>query len=84
MAYVLNIYQGSADKPSFVGTDIKTAVTGLAPGTVVTAGTYQATHTDDAGIETESKRVDVPGWTVPGGNTGSSTVGKAVVGQATI
>ncbi|WP_243686135.1 hypothetical protein [Lentilactobacillus rapi] len=51
---------------------------------MVTAGTYQATHTDDAGIETESKRVDVPGWTVPGGNTGSSTVGKAVVGQATI
>jgi hypothetical protein len=64
MAYILNIYKGTDDKPSFTGTDIQTAIKGLAAGTVVATGDYRATHTDDTGVEAESNPVDVPGFTV--------------------
>ncbi len=64
MAYILNIYKGEDEKPSFTGSDDKTSITGLTAGTVVTDGEYKATHTDDTGKQAESDRVDVPGFTV--------------------
>lgn len=61
----LNIYKKGETTPSFTGDDAKgAAITGLAAGTVVAKGDYQASHTDPDGKLTESNKVDVAGFTV--------------------
>ena len=65
MALKLNVYAKGDTTALATGDDTTgVAITGLAAGTVVADGDYQVTHTDDAGTLTESKRVDVPGFTV--------------------
>lgn len=65
MAIKLNLYAKNDDTLLATGSDADgVAVTGLAGGTVVADGDYQVTHTDDTGTMTESKRSDVPGFTV--------------------
>ncbi|TOY85812.1 hypothetical protein DIS15_03225 [Levilactobacillus brevis] len=65
MATKLNVYKKDGQTPVATGTDEEGAtVTGLAAGTVVPDGEYEATHTDDTGAKTESNRVPVPGFTV--------------------
>lgn len=61
----LNIYKKGETTPSFTGDDTNGAtITGLAAGTVVPKGDYQASHTDPEGKLTESNKVDVVGFTV--------------------
>ncbi|KJW12862.1 hypothetical protein [Levilactobacillus spicheri] len=65
MAVKLNVYKKDGTTPVATGTDTDGAViTGIAAGTVVPTGDYESTHTDDAGVLTESNRVPVPGFTV--------------------
>ncbi|GEO70443.1 hypothetical protein [Levilactobacillus acidifarinae] len=65
MATKLNVYKKDGTTPVATGTDTDGAViTGIAAGTVVPTGDYESTHTDDAGVLTESNRVPVPGFTV--------------------
>jgi len=65
MATKLNVYKKDGTTPVATGTDTDGAtITGIAAGTVVATGDYESTHTDDAGVLTESNRVLVPGFTV--------------------
>lgn len=65
MATKLNVYKKDETTPVATGTDTEGAnITGLPAGTVVPDGDYESTHTDDAGVLTESNRVPVPGFTV--------------------
>ncbi|WP_268914108.1 hypothetical protein [Lentilactobacillus sp. SPB1-3] len=60
-----NLYKKGQLTPVITGDNSGVAITGLAAGTVVATGDYEATNTDDTGKQTESERVPVPGFTVP-------------------
>ncbi|MFD1455230.1 hypothetical protein ACFQ44_05965 [Levilactobacillus lanxiensis] len=61
----LNVYKKGEETPAFTGDDTNgVQITGLAAGTVVAKGDYQASHTDPTGKLTESDKVDVDGFTV--------------------
>lgn len=65
MATKLNVYEKDGKDPVATGTDEEgAAIKGLAAGTVVPDGNYEATHSDDTGEKLESNRVPVPGFTV--------------------
>lgn len=65
MALKLNVYEKGGTDAIATGTDTEGArIKGLAGGTIVKDGDYQATYTDDTGALKESGRVDVPGFTV--------------------
>lgn len=71
MALKLNVYAKGGTTALATGDDATgVAITGLAAGTVVADGDYQVTHTDNTGALTESKRVDVPGFTVKSATAG--------------
>ncbi|GEB75239.1 hypothetical protein EFS12_01820 [Levilactobacillus brevis] len=65
MAQKLAIYKKGETTPLATGDPSeKVSVTGLAAGTVVADGDYQAAVIDDTNAENPSGKVDVPGWTV--------------------
>ncbi|HBF73719.1 MAG TPA: hypothetical protein DDW71_00465 [Lactobacillus sp.] len=61
----LNIYKKGDSKAAFTGDETTgVAITGLAAGTSVAAGDYQASAVDPTGKMAESDKVDVPAFTV--------------------
>lgn len=67
MAATLNltVYKKGETSPAFTGVKTKADITGIAPGTEVATGDYEATNVDPDGTLTESERTPVEGWTVP-------------------
>ncbi|WP_341778600.1 hypothetical protein [Levilactobacillus sp. HBUAS70063] len=65
MALNLTIYKKGESTAAFTGVKTTADITGLAAGTVVATGDYEATNVDPDGLLTESGRVPVEGWTVP-------------------
>lgn len=65
MAQKLAIYKKGETTPLATGDPTeKLAITGLAAGTVVPDGDYQAAVIDDTDAENPSAKVDIEGWTV--------------------
>lgn len=58
---VLAIFKKGEDTPTVIGDATSATITGLAPGTVVTAGDYQGAFSDGTNF---SDKVDVPAFTV--------------------
>ena len=65
MALSLTLYKKGESTAAFTGIKTTADVTGLAAGTVVATGDYEATNVDPDGMLTESDRTPVEGWTVP-------------------